>query len=78
MIDDEDPQVKVEFDSATGTVEEGDDISFNVTLSKDPERTIIIPISVTHHDGAISDDYSLSPNQPDIRRRRRAVQADQR
>ena len=32
-----------------------------MTLSKNPERTIIIPISVTHHDGAISDDYSLSP-----------------
>ena len=60
MIDDEDPQVKVEFDSATATVEEGDDISFTVTLSKDPERTITIPIRVTHHDGAISDDYSLS------------------
>ena len=60
VIDDEDPQVKVEFDSATATVEEGDEISFNVTLSKDPERTITIPIRVTHHDGAISDDYSLS------------------
>ena len=60
VIDDEDPQVKVEFDRAADTVEEGDNISFNVTLSKDPERTIIIPISVTHHDGAISDDYSLS------------------
>ena len=31
-----------------------------MTLSKDPERTITIPIRVTHHDGAISDDYSLS------------------
>ena len=62
VIDDEDPQVKVEFDRAADTVVEGGDaISFNVTLSKNPERTIIIPLSVTHHDGAISDDYSLSP-----------------
>ena len=54
-------------------MEGGDAISFNVTLSKNPERTIIIPISVTHHDGAISDDYSLSPTSLTFVDQRRAV-----
>ncbi len=61
MLDDEDPQVRVEFDRVTGTVAEGGGaITFTVTLSKDPERTITIPIRVTHHDGASSADYTLS------------------
>ncbi len=61
VLDDEDPQVRVEFDQVTGTVAEGGGaITFTVTLSKDPERTITIPISVTHHDGASSADYTLS------------------
>ena len=60
MIDDEDPQVKVEFDRMADTVAEGDRVTFSVTLSKDPERTVNIPIRVTH-DGASSADYTLSP-----------------
>ena len=61
VIDDEAPQVKVEFDRAADAVAEGHEISFSVSLSKDPERTITIPISVTHH-GADRDDYTLSPS----------------
>ena len=61
VLDDEDPQVRVEFDRATGTVEEGGNgITFTVRLSKDPERTVTIPIRVAHHDGASSLDYTLS------------------
>ena len=61
VLDDEDPQVRVEFDRETGTVAEGGGgITFTVRLSKDPERTVTIPIRVAHHDGASSDDYTLS------------------
>ena len=61
VLDDEDPQVRVEFDRVTGTVAEGGGaITFTVTLSKDPERTVTIPIRVAHHDGASSSDYTLS------------------
>ena len=61
VLDDEDPQVRVEFDRETGTVAEGGDaITFTVRLSKDPERTVTIPIRVAHHDGASSLDYTLS------------------
>ena len=61
VLDDEDPQVRVEFDRVTGTVAEGGDaITFTVRLSKDPERTVTIPIRVAHHDGASSSDYTLS------------------
>ena len=60
VLDDEDPQVRVEFDRATGTVEEGGNgITFTVRLSKDPEREVTIPIRVTHHDGASRADYTL-------------------
>ena len=61
VLDDEDPQVRVEFDRAAGTVAEGGNgITFTVRLSKDPERTVTIPIRVAHHDGASSADYTLS------------------
>ena len=62
VLDDEDPQVRVEFGPVPNAVVEegGNGISFTVRLSKDPERTITIPIRVTHHDGASSDDYTLS------------------
>ena len=61
VLDDEDPQVRVEFDRVTGTVAEGGGgITFTVRLSADPARTIIIPIRVAHHDGASSLDYTLS------------------
>ena len=62
VLDDEDPQVRVEFVPVPNAVVEegGGGITFTVRLSKDPERTITIPIRVTHHDGASSDDYTLS------------------
>ena len=61
VLDDEDPQVRVEFDRVTGTVAEGGGgITFTVRLSADPARTVTIPIRVAHHDGASSSDYTLS------------------
>ena len=82
MLDDEDPQVRVEFDPVPNAVVEegGNGISFTVRLSKDPERTITIPIRVAHHDGASSSDYTLSVDgvagdQRDVQQRG-AVEAD--
>ena len=62
VLDDEDPQVRVEFDPVPNAVVEegGNGISFTVRLSKDPARTVAIPIRVAHHDGASSADYTLS------------------
>ena len=58
VIDDEDPQVRVSYGLPSYTVREGSEISITVTLSKDPERTVVIPISRTPQDGASSGDYS--------------------
>ena len=62
VLDDEDPQVRVEFVPVPNAVVEegGGGITFTVRLSKDPERTVTIPIRVTHHSGASSADYTLS------------------
>ena len=61
--------------------EGGNGISFTVRLSKDPERTITIPIRVAHHDGASSADYTLSVDgvaatSVTFDSRRRTVEAD--
>ena len=58
VIDDEDPQVRVSYGLPSYTVREGSEISITVTLSKDPERTVVIPITRTPQNGASSGDYS--------------------
>ena len=59
--DDDDPQVTVSFGQSAYSVAEGDDVTVTVTLSADPERTVIIPIIRTNQDGATSADYSGVP-----------------
>ena len=71
ITDDDDPQVTVAFGSATYTVAESDDpgtpgvtentVEVTVTLSADPERTVVIPIAKTNQDGASTADYSGVP-----------------
>ena len=72
ITDDDDPQVTVAFGSAAYTVAESDDpatpgvtentVEVSVTLSADPERTVVIPIAKTNQGGASSDsDYSGVP-----------------
>ena len=61
VIDDDDPQVTVSFDQATYTVAEGNAQSMTVTLNRDPERMLVIPITVTPLGSASAADYSLSP-----------------
>ena len=57
--DDDDPEVRVSFGQSRYSVAEGGDVTVTVELDPDPERTVVIPISRTHKDGASSGDYSV-------------------
>ena len=59
--DDEDVPVTVSFEQASYEVAEGGTVTVKVTLSEDPERQVIIPITTTEQDDASSDDYSPVP-----------------
>ena len=53
--------MEVSFVHGSYTVTEGDAVDVTVTLSKDPERSVTIPISTTNQDGASNGDYSGVP-----------------
>ena len=59
ITDDDDPHVTVSFEQAAYTVAEGDRVTVTVTLSADPERTVVIPIEATPQGDASSADYSV-------------------
>ena len=61
ITDDDVPSVTVRFGSAAYTVAEGGTQQVTVTLSADPERTVVIPISKTNEGGASDSDYSGVP-----------------
>ena len=71
ITDDDDPHVAVSFGAASYTVDESDDpltpsdtenaVAVTVSLSADPERTVVIPITATNQDGATNADYSGVP-----------------
>ena len=71
ITDDDVPSVTVSFGSAAYTVAESDDsdttnvtentVEVTVTLSADPERTVVIPIEKTNQNGATTADYSGVP-----------------
>ena len=54
--------VEVSFQSATYTVAENGSVTVKVTLSADPKRTVVIPLTATNQGGASSADYSGVPN----------------
>ena len=54
-------EVTAAFESSTHTVAEGGTADVKVTLSKDPERTVVIPITATNQHGAVDGDYSGVP-----------------
>ena len=56
--DDDDPTVTVTFGQTAYTVDEGATQQVTVTVSADPERTIIIPVTTTLQGTASADDYS--------------------
>ena len=55
--DDDDPTVTVTFGQTTHTVDEGATQQVTVTVSADPERTIIIPVTATPQGTATTADY---------------------
>ena len=62
MVTDDEVPVTVQFGATTYEVVEGAEQSVTVTLSADPERTVVIPITHTPQDGADSPaDYSGVP-----------------
>ena len=71
ITDDDDPFVTVEFGASAYTVAESDDtttpgvtenqVEVTVTLSADPERTLVIPIETMDRGGATAADYSGVP-----------------
>ena len=62
IIDDDMPSsLTVAFGSPSYSVAEGGDVEVTVTLSEDPERTVIIPLTRANQDGASNDDYSGVP-----------------
>ena len=65
--DDDYPTVEVNFEQSTYAVDEGNTVEVMLTLSADPERTIIIPLTTTNEDGATGQgetdaDYSGVPD----------------
>ena len=61
IIDGDVPQVTVQFGAVSYTVAEGDTEMVTITLSADPERTVVIPIETANQDGADAADYSDVP-----------------
>ena len=53
------PAVTVSFEQAAYTVAEGETQSVTVTLSADPERTVVIPIVATPQGATTTDDYTV-------------------
>ena len=61
-VTDDDVPVTVQFGATTYEVEEGETVTIAVTLSADPERTVVVPITHTPQSGADSPaDYSGVP-----------------
>ena len=58
IIDDD---VTVSFQAADYTVAEGEGVTVDVTLSEDPRRTVVIPITAVGRNGAVRTDYSGVP-----------------
>ena len=63
---DVDPEVAVRFGSAAYNVPEGGIRRISVVLDKDPERTVVIPITKTNQGGARSGDYSVNPDPTNV------------
>ena len=53
--------VRVGLPQTSYSVQEGGEVEVTVSLSRDPGREVVVPIEVTHQDGASDDDYSGVP-----------------
>ena len=62
IADDDDPAVTAAFAAASyAAAEGGAAAAVTVRLSADPERTLVLPLTVAHHGGASTDDYAGLP-----------------
>ena len=61
ITDDDDPQVAVSFEQPSYSVPEGGSAVVTVTLSADPERTVLIPMTKANQGTASDADYSGVP-----------------
>ena len=62
ITDDDVPAVTVQFSQGSYTVAEGATQSVTVTLSADPERTVVVPITTVNQGTASDADYSGVPS----------------
>ncbi len=62
ITDDDVPAVTVQFSQGSYTVAEGATQSVTVTLSADPERTVVVPIATVNQGTASAADYSGVPS----------------
>ena len=58
IVDDDDPEVMASFGAAAYSVTEGGSTPVTVTLSADPERQVVIPLTATNGAGTETSDYS--------------------
>ena len=59
ITDDDNPEVEVSFGQSAYNVAEGATQTVTVTLSADPERTVVIPLTATNQGGASGADHSV-------------------
>ena len=59
IVDNDDPEVMASFGATTYSVTEGGSRNVTVTLSADPERQVVIPLTATNGAGAEASDYSV-------------------
>ncbi len=62
IIDGDVPIVSVSFGSGSYSVDEGGSVTVTVSLSADPERTVVIPLTTTLGGGASAADFSVPAN----------------
>ena len=67
IVDDDDPAVELRFARSSYSVAEGSPETVTVTLDKDPERTVVVPISPAGEGGASGSDYSVVPGSVTFR-----------
>ena len=61
IADDDDPRVRVSFAGATYSVPEGGSVEVTVTLSDDPDQTVVIPLTAAGRGGLEDADYGGVP-----------------
>ena len=61
ITDNNDPAVSVSFEHGSYAVAEGASVTVRVRLSVAPERTVVVPLTVTYQGGASTSDHSGVP-----------------